>query len=124
MAAPRLTDLVALGIVTAAALAEQIVVTRFFSAAIAYHFGFLAVSIAFLGTGAAAIVVHVRRDLFGGEPSLILSKWTRRFAATLVATPFALVRLDFSGTDFSGGESLTWGFAANFAAACLVASAA
>lgn len=117
--APRLSDLVALGIVSAAALAEQIIITRFFSAAVAYHFGFLAVSIAFLGTGAAAILVFVRKNLFEGDASAVLARWTRRFALSLVVTPFALVRLDFSDS-----ESLGWRFALNFAAACAVASLA
>jgi hypothetical protein len=117
--APRLLDLVALGIVSAAALAEQIAITRVFSAAVAYHFGFLAVSVAFLGTGAAAILVYVRPRLFEGDASIVLSRWSRWFALSLVLTPFVLVRLDFSGT-----ESLTVGFALNFAAACAVASAA
>lgn len=117
--APRLSDLLALGIISAAALAEQIVITRFFSAAVAYHFGFLAVSVAFLGTGAAAILVYVRPRWFEGDPSIALSRWTRRFALALVLSPFALVRLDFSGTEF-----VTFRFAASFAAACLVASTA
>jgi hypothetical protein len=117
--APRLTDLIALGIVTAAALAEQIVITRIFSAAVAYHFGFLAVSVAFLGTGAAAILVYVRPRWFDGDASLVIARWTRRFALSLVLTPLVLVQLDFSGT-----ESLTWRFAANFATACFVASVA
>lgn len=46
-----MATLIAVGLVAGATLAYQVVLTRLFSAVLPYHFSFLAISIALLGTG-------------------------------------------------------------------------
>ena len=46
MHAPSRRTLLGLGIVTASTLMLQVIVTRLFSAVLAYHFSFLAISLA------------------------------------------------------------------------------
>src|SRR6185312_13225855 len=65
---PPLRVLVAVGLVAACTLALQVLLTRLFSAAIFYHFSFLAVSLALVGTGAGAIVLYVRPNWFDRLP--------------------------------------------------------
>jgi hypothetical protein len=116
---PSLRVLAALGLVTACTLAFQVVFTRLMSSVLAYHFSFLAVSLALLGTGAGALLIYVRPAWFEG-PSLerTLARWTAWYALLLIAGPFVLVRLDFALD-----ESVTFWFGLNLAVACLVAAA-
>lgn len=62
--------LCALAIVTASSLTFQVALTRTLAAMLAYHYGFLAISLSLLGIGAAGLYVRPawfeRRTLVGG----------------------------------------------------------
>ena len=94
---PQLRTLAALGLLTACTLALQVVLTRLFSAVLAYHFSFLAISLSLLGTGAGALVVYVRSKSFDGRSTdELLARWAGWLALSLILIPFLLVRLDFT----------------------------
>jgi len=113
---PKLPALFALGLVTACTLALQVVLTRLFSAVLAYHFSFLAISLALLGTGGGALLLYVRPEWFEDRcVERLLACWSGVFALLLIAVPFLLVELDFSGFD-----ELDLRFALNLAASCLL----
>ena len=115
---PQLRTLAALGLLTACTLALQVVLTRLFSAVLAYHFSFLAISLSLLGTGAGALVVYVRSKSFDGRSTdELLARWAGWLALSLILIPFLLVRLDFTFL-----EVITPGFALNLAAACALAT--
>lgn len=114
---PKASTLFALALVTACTLAQQVVITRLFSAVLAYHFSFLAISIALFGTGAAALIVYLKPSWFSGGTHAELAKWTGLFAGSLVIAPLILVRLTLTGF-----EAPTVGFGFNLAAACVVAA--
>ncbi len=114
---PRPSTLFALALVTACTLAQQVVITRLFSAVLAYHFSFLAISIALFGTGAAALIVYLKPGWFGEDTHAELAKWTAIFGAALVVAPLVLVRLELTGFD-----TPTTAFALNLAGACIVAA--
>lgn len=115
---PPVRVLVAVALVTACTLALQVVLTRLFSAVLAYHFSFVAISLALLGTGAGALVVYLVPRWFDRVPlEKLLARWSALFGALLVVIPFGLVRLDLSQDN-----GITVGFVANLAAACLLAA--
>ncbi|MFP6623179.1 MAG: hypothetical protein VCC20_06860 [Myxococcota bacterium] len=116
MQAPSLRTLVALGIVTASTLMLQVVVTRLFSEVLAYHFSFLAISLAMLGVGAGSLLIYVRPAWFEGvRVEVLLSRWSAIFAGLLVLVPLVLVRLDLGSE-----KSIDPSFIANLALACVV----
>jgi hypothetical protein len=110
--------LVAIALVAACTLALQVLLTRLFAAVLFYHFGFLAISLALLGTGAGAIAVYVRpawfdrRDLFA-----VLARASAVFALLLALVPLVLVRLDYSFDD-----SVTPRFVATLGVACALSA--
>jgi hypothetical protein len=111
--------LLALGLVTACTLAFQVVFTRMLASVLAYHFSFLAISLALLGTGAGALLIYVRPSWFDGVGlEAMLTRWALAYGALLILTPLALVRLDY---DMSDG--VTTGFALNLAICCVLAAA-
>ena len=114
---PSTSALVALGLVTATALALQVVLTRIFSSVLAYHFSFLAISLSLLGTGAGALVVYIWPRRFDGDPTAVLGRWSVWFALSLLLLPLILVRLDLIMTG-----SLTTSFVINLAVACAVSA--
>ena len=115
---PAVRALVGIGLVAGCALALQVLLTRLFSAVLFYHFGFLAISLALLGTGVGGLLLYVRPQWFARQPlTQQLSRWSLLLAGLLVLVPFVLVRLDYH---FSG--SVTSGFALNLGAACLLAA--
>ncbi len=115
---PPLRVLLALGLVSACVLALQVVFTRLLSAVLAYHFSFLAISLALLGTGTGALLVYMRSSWFEGAPlERVLARWTAVFAVLLFVLPLVIVHLDFEDSD-----GLTVKFAANVAAACVLAA--
>src|SRR5258706_12565159 len=112
---PRPSVLAALGVVPGVALAEQIVLPRLFSAVLPYHFGFLAISLSMLGTGAAALFIYLRPAQGPGEDERpFFARWTAVLAATLVLVPVALAQIDIAG------RSPGLDFALRFALACLL----
>jgi hypothetical protein len=115
---PAVRALVGIGLVAGCALALQVLLTRLFSAVLFYHFGFLAISLALLGTGVGGLLLYVRPRWFDRAPlTTQLMRWSLLLAALLMLVPLVLVRLDYQ---FSG--SVTTGFALNLAAACLLAA--
>jgi hypothetical protein len=115
---PAVRALVGIGLVAGCALALQVLLTRLFSAVLFYHFGFLAISLALLGTGVGGLLLYVRPSWFERRPlTESLSRWSALLAALLVVVPLVLVRLDYS---FAG--SVTTGFALNLGAACVLAA--
>ena len=111
--------LTALGLVTGCTLAFQVVFTRMLSSVLAYHFSFLAISLALLGTGAGALLVYVRPGLFDGRPlETTLARWSALYGGLLIVTPLVLVDLDYSIND-----GVTSTFAFNLTVACVLAAA-
>ena len=49
--------LLGVGLVAGSTLALQVLLTRVFATVLLYHFGFLAISLALLGTGAGAVAI-------------------------------------------------------------------
>lgn len=115
---PRAAFLLAFGVVTAASLALQVMLTRMFASVLAYHFSFLAISLSLLGTGAGALVVYLRPQSFADrDPEVVLGRWSVWFALSLVMLPLAVVNLDLVMP-----PALNARFIANLAAACVVAA--
>ncbi len=114
---PRPGALLALALVTAAALALQILLTRIFSSVLAYHFSFLAISLSLLGTGAGALAVYIWPHWFAKESNRELGKWSAWFALSLALLPLLLVQLDLA----MAGK-MDSGFIFRFAVACALAS--
>ena len=117
-ARPPTRALLAVALIAACTLALQVALTRVFSAALFYHFGFLAISLALVGTGAAAMVVYLRPRAFERSArAASLAAWCAALATSLVASPAVLVRLDYSFE-----SSLTLRFALTLSLASIVAS--
>ncbi|HEX6583220.1 MAG TPA: hypothetical protein VF056_06415 [Thermoleophilaceae bacterium] len=109
----------AVGLVAGCTLALQVLLTRVLSAVLAYHFSFLAISLALLGVGAGALAVYLRGSWFEGPLEGLLARWAAVLAASLALVPLALVRLDYS----SGiGASLSADFVVNLALVCVLAA--
>jgi Spermine/spermidine synthase domain len=106
-------------LVTACTLAFQVVFTRMLSSVLAYHFSFLAISLALLGTGAGALLVYVRPELFDGRPlESSLARWTAAYGVLLIITPVVLV-----GLDYGIENGVTARFVINLSVACVLAAA-
>src|SRR5688500_12977038 len=115
---PPLRVLLGIALVAGCTLALQVLLTRLFSAVLFYHFGFLAISLALLGTGAGGLALYVRPRWFDRRPSeATLARWSTAFAALLVLVPLLLVRIDYT---FDG--KVTAGFVFALAAACVLAA--
>src|SRR5713226_770774 len=117
--------LVAVALVAGCTLGFQVVFTRVLSAVLAYHFGFLAISLGLLGTGAGALAVFLAPDWFARLPlTRMLALWCVLFAAFLIALPFVFVHLDFT----TGADRVSQHFAQsvpfilNLAAVCVLAA--
>jgi hypothetical protein len=109
----------AVGLVAGCTLALQVLLTRVLSAVLAYHFSFLAISLALLGVGAGALAVYLRGSLFQGPLEALLARWAAVLAGSLALIPIALVRLDYS----SGiGASLSADFVVTLALVCVLAT--
>ena len=107
------------GLVAGCTLALQVLLTRVLSAVLAYHFSFLAISLALLGVGAGGLVVYLRQGWAAGPVEPRLARWSAGLAALLVVMPLALVRLDYS----TGlGAGVTVDFALTLVAICVLAA--
>ena len=116
---PTLRALAGLGLVAGSTLALQVLLTRILSAALAYHFGFLAISLALLGVGVGALAVYLKPGWFDAPLETLLSRWSLGLALLLLVVPAALVRLDF--VTGQGGE-VTASFALTLALTCVLAA--
>jgi hypothetical protein len=113
---PPNSTLFAVSLVGATTIALQVVLTRMFSAMLAYHFSFLAISLAMLGTGGGALLVYLSQ---GREPyplDLQLSRWSVVLCIGLVVAPFAITQIDFGE-----GDTLDPGFILRLGIACIIA---
>jgi hypothetical protein len=109
----------AVGLVAGCTLALQVLLTRVLSAVLAYHFSFLAISLALLGVGAGALAIYLRGSWFEGPLEGLLSRWAAVLAGALALMPLVLVRLDYS----SGiGASLSTKFVLTLAVVCVLAT--
>jgi hypothetical protein len=108
---------IGVGLVAGTTLALQVLITRVLAAVLAYHFGFLAISLALLGVGAGAILVFVRPGWFARALEPLLARWTVALAVLLVVMPFLLVRLDWASTQ---GTSINGAFVLTLAIACVL----
>ena len=114
---PALRTLFGIGVISGCALALQVLLTRLLSAVLFYHFMFLAISLALLGTALGGLVVYLWPSAFAHEPlEELLARWSLVFAACLIVTPLVLVRLDYTYNN-----KITAGFVLSIVVACLVA---
>src|SRR5918999_1523721 len=108
--------LLGVGLIAACTLAMQVLLTRLLAAALFYHFAFLAISLALLGTGAGGILVYLRRrELDGDELRALLSRWSLAFGVLMLIAPAVLVELDYT---FTG--KVTVGFTVTLALVAVV----
>ena len=108
----------ALAVVTACTLAFQVAFTRMMSSVLAYHFSFLAISLALLGSGAGSLLVYLRPSWLDRAPlDVTLARWSLAYAYLTMLAPLALVRVDYAGDD-----GVTLSFALNIGLACLLAA--
>jgi spermidine synthase len=110
--------LVAVGLVAACALALQVLLTRLLAAVLFYHFGFLAISLALLGTGAGGLLLYVRPRWFE-RPTVeaALARWSALLALLLVTVPALLVRVSY---DF--GDKVDWPLVRGLGLVCVLAA--
>jgi hypothetical protein len=114
---PNARILVGIGLVAGCGLAEQVLLTRLLSAVLYYHFTFLAISLALLGTGAGAIIVFIRPQWFDRSTvEKTLAGWSALFGVLLVLAPVLLAQINYSA-----GGNVTIGFALQLALICLIA---
>src|SRR5882757_10997491 len=112
----------ALAVVTGCSLTFQVALTRTLAAMLAYHYGFLAISLSLLGIGAAGLYVYVRpawferRSLEGS-----LATWSLIYAVALTAVPIVVVRMHFS-QGYQSGSGPARGFAWSLAIVTVVSA--
>jgi hypothetical protein len=92
--------LLGVALLSACTLAQQVLLTRLLSAVLFYHFTFLAISLALVGTGAGGVAVYAWQERIDRRP---LEYWLVRgsllCAAFYVIVPFGLVRLPYPVED-------------------------
>jgi spermine/spermidine synthase len=114
---PSLRVAISVGLVAGTVLALQVLLTRLLAAELFYHFGFLAISLALLGTGAGAILIYTRPQWFVGDVRRVLARWCAVLSGLLLLMPVLLLRLRF-GT----GSAVTAHFVLMLAIACVLAA--
>ena len=114
---PSLRVAFPVGLVAGSALALQVLLTRLLAAELDYQFGFLAISLALLGTGAGAILVYLRPGWFEAtDIKSVLARWCMVLSGLLLAAPFLLVRIRFSTS-----SAVTGHFVVAMAGVCVLA---
>lgn len=86
----RLLTMLGVGCVTAAVLAAEIALTRVFSVTLWYHFAFLVISLALLGSGAAGVWLYLLPRPFAGERAPRALPWLALATALALLVAFAL----------------------------------
>ena len=92
--APQKTFALGLGVglLSLAVMAAEIVLTRLFSVVLWYHFAFFAISVALLGLGAGAALVHLRRErLLASGASFALCAGSLVTAGSLIVLDVGLM---------------------------------
>ena len=96
--------------------------TRLLAARLAYHYGFLAISLSLLGIGAAGLYVYVRPKWFERRTlEDALGTWSLVYAGALVVAVVVIVRLHFS-QGYQSGTGPSGGFAWAIAVTTVVAA--
>jgi hypothetical protein len=108
-ATPRRRHL-ALGLISAALLADQIVLMQLFATSQWHHFAYLVISVALLGFGAAGSLLAIARDRLLQRQAFLLPLLLSGCALTMTA-PLGLAQALFGGFDsylmfVSAGEAL------------------
>jgi hypothetical protein len=85
------------------------------SSVLAYHFSFLAISLALLGTGAGALAIYVWPERFAGPLESMLARWATIYGVLLILTPLVLVRLPYHSD-----QDITIGFAISLGLVCVL----
>jgi hypothetical protein len=111
---PRI--LLGVGLIAGCVLAFQVLLTRLFSSVLYYHFSFLAISLALVGTGAGGLIVYAWPRWFDRSRQALV-RLSAGFAVLLVLVPLGIVRIHYS---LSG--TLSAGAAARLALACVLAA--
>ena len=85
---PRFRLLAAVGLVAGCGLALQVVLSRLLGAALFYHFTFLVISLALLGTGVAGLLLYVFPRWFRLDLGVdrAFGRWARYFGVSASAT--------------------------------------
>ena len=118
---PPLRVVVGVGVVAGTTLALQVLLTRLLSAVFLYHFAFLAISLALLGTGGGALLVYVReRRGDAGPVEPLLARYGIAFAVFLLVLPIVLSNLHYAAGGLAHG--LTGSFVFTLSLACLAAA--
>ncbi len=100
---------IGVGLLSAALMSTELVLTRIFSVVLWYHFAFFVISVALFGSAAAALFVHLRQPKLAPERTgdhLALASSV--LALVIVGVDIALIHLTpdwFGGTIFT---RLTW----------------
>ncbi len=87
----------AVALVSAGVLIDQLALTRIFSATLYYHFAFLAISIALFGSGAGGVVVYLARERIARyDSAVLLSALGIAFSVTTAAALAVHLQSSFS----------------------------
>ncbi|HEX4491690.1 MAG TPA: hypothetical protein VH914_10825 [Acidimicrobiia bacterium] len=122
MSRPGVRVLSALALVTGSSLTFQVALTRTLAAQLAYHYGFLAISLSLLGIGAAGLYVYARPTWFERRSVEInMATWSLIYAALLVVLALVIVRLHFS-QGYQSGAGPSGNFAWTLALATVLAA--
>jgi len=113
---PRNSTLFGVSLVGATTIALQVVLTRMLSALLAYHFSFLAISLAMLGTGGGALLVYLSKEHERHPLDVQLARWSVLLCIGLVALPLAMTQIDFGE-----GDSLDPSFIVRLGLSCALA---
>ncbi|MCL4732057.1 MAG: SAM-dependent methyltransferase, partial [Planctomycetes bacterium] len=88
MRTTRLLTMLGVGCVTAAVLAAEIALTRVFSVTLWYHFAFLVISLALLGSGAAGVWLYLLPRPVAGARAPRALRWLALAAALALLAAF------------------------------------
>jgi hypothetical protein len=119
---PPLRVVVGVGLVAGVTLALQVLLTRLLSAVFLYHFAFLVISLALLGTGGGALFVYVRerRRKVNAVDSL-MARFAIGFGVFLVVLPEVLSSLHY-GSSGVAVHHVSASFVITLSIACVAAA--
>lgn len=109
---PKSTTLIGVGLLTMAVLANEVILTRIFSVTLWYHFAFLVISLALLGSGAAGVWLYLTPNAHKRTPHILpwlaLGYAVSTFLAFLI---YQQIPITVSGLrDGVSGEETLWLF--------------
>lgn len=108
MTNPRTTTMLGVGLIAFATLLLEVDLTRIFAVTLWYYFGFVAISLALLGTGAAGVLCYLNPERWTGEHHLRhMAAFSMAFAVLTPLVVWMHLASDFSGYTLHHG----WFFA-------------